>query len=77
LKEVSAHGWVAPYNVAVIYAGMGEKDKAFALLERAYKDRSYDIATYLATDECLDNLRSDPRFAALVRGWDYQREMKC
>ncbi len=65
LKELSAHGWVAPYNVAVIYAGMGEKDRAFALLEQAYKDRSYYMATYLATDERLDNLRSDPRFADL------------
>jgi TolB-like protein/Tfp pilus assembly protein PilF len=65
LKEASAHGWVAPYNVAVIYAGLGEKDQAFALLERAYKDRSYYMATYLATDERLDNLRSDPRFADL------------
>lgn len=37
LKEVSAHGWVAPYNVAVIYAGLGDKDRAFALLEQAYK----------------------------------------
>ena len=62
LKELSAHGWVAPYNVAVIYAGMGEKDQAFALLDQAYKDRSYYMATYLATDERLDNLRSDPRF---------------
>jgi len=65
LKELSAHSWVAPYNVAVIYAGLGEKDQAFALLERAYKDRSYYMATYLATDERLDNLRSDQRLAAL------------
>src|SRR5579862_3711339 len=32
LKEVSAHTWVAPYNIAVIYAGLGDKDRAFALL---------------------------------------------
>jgi hypothetical protein len=65
LKELSAHGWVAPYNVAVIYAGLGDKNQAFAVLEQAYKDRSYYMATYLATDERLDNLRSDPRFADL------------
>ncbi len=62
LKEMSAHGWIASYNVAVIYAGLGEKDKAFAQLEQAYKDRSYYLATYFATDERLDTLRSDPRF---------------
>jgi len=31
LKELSAHTWVAPYNVAVVYAGLGEKDQAFRL----------------------------------------------
>jgi adenylate cyclase len=67
LKELSAHNWVAPYNVAVIYAGLGEKDHAFALLERAYQDRSYYMPTFLSTDERLDNLRSDPRFADLKR----------
>ena len=62
LKEMSTHGWVASYNFAVIYAGLGEKDQAFTLLEQAYKDRSYYLATYFATDERLDNLRSDTRF---------------
>ncbi|HEY6766155.1 MAG TPA: hypothetical protein VI386_15475 [Candidatus Sulfotelmatobacter sp.] len=44
-------------------AGLGEKDQAFAWLDRAYKDRSYYLADYLPTDARLDNLRSDPRFA--------------
>jgi hypothetical protein len=65
LKELSAHSWVAPYNVAVIYVGLGEKDHAFALLEQAYKDRSYYLPTYLTTDERLDGLHSDPRFVDL------------
>lgn len=65
LKELSTHSWVAPYNVAVIYAGLGEKDLAFASLEQAYKERSYYMATYLATDERLDKLRSNSRFADL------------
>ena len=67
LKEVSAHSWVAPYNSAVIYAGLGDKDQAFALLDQAYKDRSYYLATYLATDARMDSLRSDPRFGKLHR----------
>ncbi|MGO9649098.1 MAG: protein kinase domain-containing protein [Terriglobales bacterium] len=67
LKELSAHSWVAPYNVAVIYVGLGEKDQAFALLEQAYKDRSYYLPTYLTTDSRLDSLRSDPRFVDLRR----------
>jgi tetratricopeptide (TPR) repeat protein len=67
LKELSAHRYVAPYNFAVIYAGLGEKDRAFALLNRGYADRSYYLAVYLTTDARLDNLRSDPRFAELRR----------
>jgi len=67
LKEVSAHSWVAPYNSAVIYAGLGDKNQAFALLDQAYKDRSYYLATYLATDARMDSLRSDPRFGELHR----------
>jgi tetratricopeptide (TPR) repeat protein len=67
LKEVSAHNWVAPYNIALIQAGLGQKGQAFAALEQAYKDRSYYLPTYLATDSRLDGLRSDPRFAELHR----------
>src|SRR5580704_2120908 len=67
LKELSAHSYVAPYNVAVIYAGLGEKDQAFAWLDQAYKERSYLLAVYLTTDARLDNLHSDPRFADLRR----------
>ncbi len=67
LEGLSAHSYVAPYNVAVIYAGLGEKNQAFARLDQAYKDRSYLLAVYLTTDARLDNLHSDPRFADLRR----------
>ena len=67
LKELSAHSYVAPYNVAVIYAGLGEKDEAFTWLNRAYDDRSYTLVEYLTTDARLDSLRSDPRFDELRR----------
>jgi predicted Zn-dependent protease len=35
LKEMTTHRYVAPYNVAVIYAGLGGKDEAFQWLARA------------------------------------------
>jgi serine/threonine-protein kinase len=66
LKELSVHEYVAPYNIAVIYAGLGEKDEAFVWLNRAYQERSY-LLTYLTVDERLDKLHSDPRFDELVR----------
>lgn len=67
LKKLSAKRYVAPYNVAVIYAGLGEDDEAFRWLQRAYDERSYMLAVYLNTDSRLDNLRSDPRFGELRR----------
>ena len=62
LKDLSAHAYVAPYNVAVIYAGLGDKDQTFTWLSRAYHERSYLLALYLTTDARLDGLHSDPRF---------------
>jgi tetratricopeptide (TPR) repeat protein len=66
LKELSKSVYVAPYSIAIVYAGLGEKDQAFAWLDRAYDDRS-GYLTWLTTDPQLDNLRSDPRFADLLR----------
>ena len=67
LKELSAHSYVAPYSVAIVYAGLGEKDEVFSWLDRAYRDRSYFLAVYLTTDSRLDSLHADPRFVALKR----------
>ena len=54
------------YPVAVIHAALGEKDEALARLEKAYEDRD-SWMDYLAIDPRLDSLRSEPRFAALLR----------
>jgi TolB-like protein/Tfp pilus assembly protein PilF len=67
IKRSSQNIYVAPYNIAVIYAGLGDKDKAFEWLERAYSDRAYYLSVYLTTDARLDILHSDPRFVDLVR----------
>lgn len=44
---------------------MGEKDKAFAILEKLYEKRSGEL-TVIKVDPRLDNLRDDPRFKDLV-----------
>jgi tetratricopeptide (TPR) repeat protein len=59
--------YVSPYMIATIYAGLGDKDKAFEFLEKAYQERSPDIPYFLKADLRLDALRSDRRFAQLVR----------
>src|SRR4029079_5470897 len=57
---------VDPFAVAIIYVGLGEKDKALAELEKASQERSESLFHYKDAP-VLDSLRSDPRFAALFR----------
>ncbi len=66
LRESSRQRYASPYGIAVVYAGLGEKDQAFAWLEKAYKDRD-ETLTGLKVDPKLDSLRSDPRFQHLLR----------
>ena len=66
LKELSSHAYVDSYQLATIYAGLGEKDEAFRLLEKGYNDRSGSMP-FLAIDPFLSGLHADPRFADLVR----------
>jgi adenylate cyclase len=53
--------------IATVYAGLGDREKAFVFLEKAYQERSPDIPYFLKADLRLDALRSDPRFQSLVR----------
>ena len=64
-KHVQNTG-VGRYEIALVYAGLGEKDEAFAWLEKAFVVRDKGL-TYLKIDPCLDPLRSDSRFQDLVR----------
>ncbi len=53
----------------MIYAALGDKDKAFEWLEKGYDERSlYQIKT----DPLYDPVRSDPRFADLLRRMNLQ-----
>ena len=67
LKEIpKEQRYVSPFYIAVVYAGLGEKDEAFMWLEKAYQDRSWWIATLKANPQ-FDSLREDPRFQDLLR----------
>ena len=65
-KDLSSHAYVDPYNIAVIYAGLGDKDEAFRWLEKGYEQHSSGMP-YLATDPFWSEMRSDPRYADLRR----------
>jgi tetratricopeptide (TPR) repeat protein len=66
LKEISKQRYVPAYGFAIVYEALGDKDQAFQWLERSYQDRAVAMSV-LKVDPLLDNLRSDPRFADLVR----------
>ena len=66
LKEMSAQKYVTPYGVALVYAGLGETDKVFEYLEKAYQDRS-NWLVWLKLDPRWDSVRSDKRFIDLVK----------
>jgi TolB-like protein/Tfp pilus assembly protein PilF len=66
LQEHIRKDGVGRYEIALVYAGLGEKDEAFRWLEQAYQTRDKGL-TYLKIDPCMDPLRSDPRFQDLER----------
>ncbi|MDQ3742959.1 MAG: tetratricopeptide repeat protein [Acidobacteriota bacterium] len=65
LKERAESRYISPYDIAMIYVGLGEREQAFAWLDRAYKDRS-DSLVWLQIDPRLDSIRSDPRLIDLT-----------
>src|SRR3989442_13987898 len=66
-KEMSKHGYyVRPFDKASTYAKLEEKDQAFACLETAYDQRCL-MLSWVKVHPALDPLRSDPRFADLLR----------
>jgi len=66
LSEQSKQFYVPAYGIATIYAGLGDKERAFAYLEKEYANGAFYL-NYLKVDPEVDNLRSDPRFADLLR----------
>jgi hypothetical protein len=53
--------------IATLYAGLGNKDKAFEYLEKAYQERCWDIAWCLKAALRTDSLRCDPHFQSLLQ----------
>jgi hypothetical protein len=65
-KEQRKNSYASAYDIATLYADLGDKDQAFRWLNTAYQERD-DGLINLKTDFLLDPLRSDPRFAELVQ----------
>jgi TolB-like protein/DNA-binding winged helix-turn-helix (wHTH) protein/Tfp pilus assembly protein PilF len=66
LFELQKHRYVSPMAFIYVYIGLEDKDQAFAWFEKSYQERSNHLA-FLKVSPTLDRLRSDPRFADLLK----------
>jgi hypothetical protein len=67
LKQLEeGKGYISPTGLAIIHAALGETEKAFALLERAYSVHDQQLI-WLGIEGKYLSLRSDPRFSDLMR----------
>lgn len=66
LNQMAREKYVTPYGVALVYAGLGDKDQAFAWLNKAVAGRSHWLV-WLNRDPRFDRLHSDPRFDDLKK----------
>jgi serine/threonine protein kinase/Flp pilus assembly protein TadD len=66
LEEASKHIYISEYFTAAAYASIGDKDKAFLLLEKCRKERDL-WSTFLKVDPVWNIIRTDPRFGALLK----------
>ncbi len=65
LQQISKRRYVSAFDMAVVFAGIGDSENTFQWLEKAYAGRESQMA-FLSVTRRLDSVRSDPRFAELL-----------
>jgi TolB-like protein/Tfp pilus assembly protein PilF len=65
LEERSRNQYVSPQHFAIVQLGLGHKEEAFALLEKAYEERAFEVLGF--SGPLFDRLSDDPRFQDLLR----------
>ena len=65
LEAAGQHRYMPPYALALVFAGLDDRDAAFAWLERALAVRDVHLV-FLTVDPKRDPYRNDPRFKALL-----------
>ena len=65
-QRLAKQRYVSPYNFAIIYTGLGDKDRAFEWLTKCVEEHTL-ILFHLKSRPLFDSLRSDPRYADLLR----------
>jgi TolB-like protein/Tfp pilus assembly protein PilF len=66
LKQESTKRYVPGYSVAIIYIGLNEKEEALNWIEKDVNDHSFITVSYGVSPE-FDDLRSEPRFKAMLK----------
>jgi eukaryotic-like serine/threonine-protein kinase len=66
IRTIAKRQYVPAFHIALVYVGLGDKDQAFAWLEKAYAAREPAVV-WLKTNPLVDSLRPDPRYANLLR----------
>jgi len=71
MLDLRARRYVDAYLIGAVYAGLGEKDKAFEWLTKAYEEHAGQLVC-IRVDPWMKNLRSDPRYKELLKkmGWE-------
>jgi TolB-like protein/tetratricopeptide (TPR) repeat protein len=72
LERVSRDRYVPPYALALVHAGLGEREEVFDALEKAVAEHDAHLV-FLPVDPKWDTYRGDPRFAALLARCDFTR----
>ena len=70
LLKLSNEAYVPPYNIAVVYNGLGEREKTLDYLEQAYRQKNV-LMVFLKVDPKWNSLRNEPRFIDLMRRMNF------
>src|SRR6185369_7732465 len=66
LQELSKQQYVSPFQSAVVYAGLNDRERALDLLEKS-RDERFNWLPFIKVDPVLKNLRSESRFVELTK----------
>jgi len=67
LKADSKQSPADSYSLALLYARVGDQNRTFQCLEKAFQEHSQDLTLWLLTEPAFDSIRTDPRFQELLR----------
>ncbi len=69
-KDLRKTQYVLSYRFATVYAALGDRDAAFAELDRAFDERDWQLQR-IKVDPFMDLLRDDPRYKALLKKMNF------